>query len=129
MLQCRRTLAGAVRHHGGLVLALNARQSVLAVAALETVTRTGAAVALVEHVLVVARLADHRRHAVERVSARQTVERTLCERTHSNVAIVDIRLCPPPGAAPGWSVNAAAVRYVKNWSLLGSLLVPCGRLS
>jgi len=60
-------------------VALRARQSVAGLAALGTVLRTRAAVAGVEHVVVLARLADHDA-AVIRVHAVSTVERTLCTR-------------------------------------------------
>ena len=71
------TFASSVWHHDRLVLTLDARQTVLGLGTFETVARTSATVALVEHVLVIARLAPHRRHAITSVSTRQTVERTL----------------------------------------------------
>ena len=81
-----RTFAGAIRHHRRLVLALDARQTVLGRAALEAVARTSATVAVVENVLVVARLASYRRHSVTRVEARQTVERTLYNNNNRGVS-------------------------------------------
>lgn len=77
LLVSRLTLASAVRHHDGLVLALGARQTVLRLRTLEAVAWTGAAVSLVQHVLVLARLAAHCRHTVASVQTRQAVERTL----------------------------------------------------
>jgi len=58
-------------------VALGARETVLGLGTRQAVTRTGATVAVVENVLVAARLALHRRHAVTRVLARHTVERAL----------------------------------------------------
>ena len=70
------TLASSVRHHDRLVPALCARQSVDRLGTFQTVARTGATVALVENVLVTARLTLHRRHSVTGVRTRHAVERT-----------------------------------------------------
>lgn len=73
------TFASSVRHHDSPVLALGAREAVLGLRALQAVKRTGAAVARVEHVAVVARRADHHVVVLLRVFAVPTVERTLCK--------------------------------------------------
>jgi len=68
------TFASSVRHHNCPVLALVARQTVIGLAAPETVDWTGAAVVSVEHVVMHAGPADHD-IVLLRVRARTTVER------------------------------------------------------
>jgi len=82
------TLTGAcsVGHHDSLVFALRTRQSVLRLAALEAVARTGTAVAQVQHVLVAARLAPHRWNSVARIGTHGAVERTFCHITRPQAA-------------------------------------------
>jgi len=72
----RLTFASSVRHHDRLVLALGASEAVLRLGTFEAVTRAGAAVVVVQHVVVPACLTCHRL-VVARVGTRQTVERTL----------------------------------------------------